>query len=273
MQEAYSLASKAARESASRGKKDYDKRVRSSVLQAGDRVLVRNLTPRGGPGKLRNFWEDEIHVVARKGEGSPVYEVRPKSSKGRSRTLHRNLLLPCDYLPSKPWEELPHIKRYRPHTPHPRTNGELLGQNRGSDESDIDDGLPTFTCHSQSLPTSAGNNPLQDLATTTGEPTNQEEQSPSSNIDLVNDSTEGESHPDPAPTSVQAEEDVHRNVGQPGETQASGNQNRPHRVIQAPKRLTYPTVGNPTFVRPVEVQPAAGVNQFGMTTPVHTRVF
>ena len=122
---------KAARESASRGKKDYDKRVRSSVLQAGDRVLVRNLTPRGGPGKLRNFWEDEIHVVARKGEGSPVYEVRPKSSKGRSRTLHRNLLLPCDYLPSKPWEELPHIKRYRPHTPHPRTNGEPTGTEQG----------------------------------------------------------------------------------------------------------------------------------------------
>ena len=71
-------------------KKHYDNRVRSSVLQAGDRVLVRNLTPRGGPGKLRNFWEDEIHVVvARKGEGSPVYEVRPESSKGRSRTLHR----------------------------------------------------------------------------------------------------------------------------------------------------------------------------------------
>ena len=46
MQEAYSLTSKVARESASRGKKHYDKRVRSSVLQAGDRVLVRNLTPK-----------------------------------------------------------------------------------------------------------------------------------------------------------------------------------------------------------------------------------
>ena len=211
--------------------------------------------------------------MARKGEGSPVYEVRPESSKGRSRTLHRNLLLPCDYLPSKPWEELPQIKRYRPPTPHPRANGELLEQNRDSDESDSDDELLTFTCHTQSLPTTAGNNPPQDLATTTGEPTNQEEQSPGSNIDLDNDSTEGESHPDPAPTSVQAEEDVHGNVGQPGETQTSGNQNRPHRVTQAPKRLTYPTVGNPTYVRSVEVQPAAGVNQFGMTTPVHTRAF
>ena len=68
MQEAYSLASKSATKSAMRGKRNYDKRVRSSALQAGDRVLVRNLIPRGGPGKLRAFWEDEIHVViARKG--------------------------------------------------------------------------------------------------------------------------------------------------------------------------------------------------------------
>ena len=72
MQEAYSLASKSAKKNAIRGKRNYDERVSSSALQVGDRVLVRNLTPRGAPGKLRAFWEDEIHVlIARKGEGSP----------------------------------------------------------------------------------------------------------------------------------------------------------------------------------------------------------
>ena len=107
MQEAYSLASKSATKSAMRGKRNYDKRMRSSALQVGDRVLVRNLTPRGGPGKLCAFWEDKIHVVvARKGEGSPVYDVRPESSQVPSRALHRNLLLPCDYLPGKPWAPL-----------------------------------------------------------------------------------------------------------------------------------------------------------------------
>ena len=89
MQEAYSLASKSAMKSAIRGKMNYNKRVRSSALQVGHRVLVRNLIPRGGPGKLRAFWEDEIHVVtARKGEGSPVYDVRPELGQGQICTLH-----------------------------------------------------------------------------------------------------------------------------------------------------------------------------------------
>jgi len=51
-QEAYSLASKSAMTSAMKGKENYDYRVRSSALQAGDRVLVRNLAHRGAPGKL-----------------------------------------------------------------------------------------------------------------------------------------------------------------------------------------------------------------------------
>ena len=98
MQETYNLASKSAQQAAKKGKRQSDKRVRSTVLSPGDRV--RNLSPRGGPGKLRAFWEEEIHVVvSRKGPESPVYDVTSESGDGNIRTLHRNLLLPCDYLP------------------------------------------------------------------------------------------------------------------------------------------------------------------------------
>ena len=55
MQEAYSPASKSAMKSAIRGKSNYDRQVRSSALQLGDCVLVCNLTPLGGPGKLCAF--------------------------------------------------------------------------------------------------------------------------------------------------------------------------------------------------------------------------
>ena len=124
-----------------RGKKNYDKRVRSSALQVGDRVLVRNLTPRGGPGKLRAFWEDQIHIVAAgKGEGSPVYDVRPESSQGPTRTLHRNLLPPCDYLPGKPWEDLPPVNKTKTAAPYHCEDVQPLVQE--GTESDSEDDLP-----------------------------------------------------------------------------------------------------------------------------------
>ena len=100
MQEAYGIVQENAKKSTESSKRHYDGKVRSSVLHAGDRVLVRNMTPRGGTGKLRNHWEESIHVVIRQvGEEIPVYEVKPEQGRGRSRILHRNLLLPCDHLP------------------------------------------------------------------------------------------------------------------------------------------------------------------------------
>ena len=48
MEEAYRIASKAAHTRAAQGKQQYDKKVRSSVLEPGDRVLVKDLTLRGG---------------------------------------------------------------------------------------------------------------------------------------------------------------------------------------------------------------------------------
>ena len=57
------------------------------------------MTERGGPGKLRSYWEREIYVVTQKRKDMPVYEVKPESENGRTRVLRRNLLLPCSFLP------------------------------------------------------------------------------------------------------------------------------------------------------------------------------
>ena len=99
MKEAYDLASAHAKKSADMGKQQYDKKVRHTTLCEGDRVLVRNLTERGGLGKLRPYWEQEIYVVTQKRKDMPVYEVKPETANGSSRVLHCNLLLPCSYLP------------------------------------------------------------------------------------------------------------------------------------------------------------------------------
>ena len=100
MREAYEIESKHSKISQDRGKKRYDKHVHQSTLEEGDRVLVRNVRERGGPGKIRSCWESGVYRVVKRIEDSPVYQVVQESSKDNTiRTLHRNLLLPCNDLP------------------------------------------------------------------------------------------------------------------------------------------------------------------------------
>ena len=100
MREAYNVAEKNAFKNSARGKKYHDKKVFGATLKIGDRVLVRNLSERGGTGKLRSFWEQKVHkVVGKKDEHIPVYTIRPEDGSGKERIIHKNLLLLCDYLP------------------------------------------------------------------------------------------------------------------------------------------------------------------------------
>ena len=89
MKEAYETAGKMIQEKGLKGKKSYDRWLCSTVLQPGDRVLVRNLSERGGPGKLRSFREKDVHVVVkRKGPDSPVYEIKSENKGEKIRVVH-----------------------------------------------------------------------------------------------------------------------------------------------------------------------------------------
>ena len=115
MEQAYELASRNMKQTAERRKNCYDLRARSTVLSPGDRVLVRNLAPQAGPAKLRSYWENAIYKVVKQCNDSiPVYVLTPENGVGRTRTLHRNHLLPCDSLPAElpvPRTEPPPRKR------------------------------------------------------------------------------------------------------------------------------------------------------------------
>ena len=72
----------------------------TAVLEKGDRVLIRNLSKRGGTGKIRSFWEDKMHVIIENLNSENItYKVQPENDlNGKIHTLHRNMLLSCDNL-------------------------------------------------------------------------------------------------------------------------------------------------------------------------------
>ena len=98
LQEALNIASRNAHAKAESGKLQYDKKVHSTALEPGDRVLIRNLSEGGGPGKIRSHWEQDVYIVVKRQRESPVYIVKKENGQGTERVLHRNLLLQCDFL-------------------------------------------------------------------------------------------------------------------------------------------------------------------------------
>ncbi|KAL5004610.1 hypothetical protein ScPMuIL_018066, partial [Solemya velum] len=97
---AYKMAATEAKKNTSRYKKNYDLKVRDSVLEVGDRVLVRNVGLKG-KNKLADKWaKDPYIIIDIPNKDFPVYKVQKESAGGPTRTLHRNMLLPFTLIPA-----------------------------------------------------------------------------------------------------------------------------------------------------------------------------
>ena len=71
----------------------HDQRCRGAELEIGDLVLVKQ-TAWKGRHKIQDKWDtEEYQVVGQPTPGVPVYTVKSIAG-GRTRVLHRNLLLP-----------------------------------------------------------------------------------------------------------------------------------------------------------------------------------
>uniref|UniRef100_A0A8C6UNE4 Gypsy retrotransposon integrase-like protein 1 n=1 Tax=Neogobius melanostomus TaxID=47308 RepID=A0A8C6UNE4_9GOBI len=100
LEESFELASKNADKSGERNKTLFDQRVTPSSLEEGDRVLVQNVRLRW-KHKLEDKWEQDVYVVVKRAGDLLVYTVRLENRADRpNRTLHRDLLLPCSFLPA-----------------------------------------------------------------------------------------------------------------------------------------------------------------------------
>ncbi|XP_037390653.1 uncharacterized protein LOC119262492 [Pygocentrus nattereri] len=98
LEDSFKIASLNSEKNAKANKTRFDAHITASKLEAGDRVLVRAVRLRG-KHKLADRWETDIHVVVKKAGDLPVYTVRPENHDGPLRTLHRDLLRPCSFLP------------------------------------------------------------------------------------------------------------------------------------------------------------------------------
>ena len=249
MKEAYRLASKRSHNLQHQSKEQYDRRARSSVLEPGNRVLVRNLNEKGGPGKLRSHWEQDIYqIVKRAGEESPVYQVvSERNPNGRLRILHRNLLLPCDELPFEP---LPHVEPKRsckgPKTPIAVNHGDNH-KNLQEDLASDDEFIVCFPSDKQRKRSSRSHPPTPVNPCKVRQGSN-----PNANLDVLEHPNEFSNIEQES--SVQSPSIIDSNTrNTPFQspdtsipTSPSPNVRlRPRRVIRPPEHLQYATLGSP----------------------------
>lgn len=120
LEENYQIATRNSQKVAERNKRRFDKAVRESTLEEGDQVLVRNLRLRN-KHKLTDKWEPTMYKVLKRMGDLPVFTVHPINGDGPSRTLHRDLLLPCGDLSETEEIERPEPKARRPRTRRSQT--------------------------------------------------------------------------------------------------------------------------------------------------------
>ena len=99
LQKAHRLAAEKAGKRSAANERRYNAKVREFAIEAGDRVLVKNVRLRGNR-KLADKWEKEVYLVEEQCGDLPVFRVKREDGDGPVRTLHRNLLLPCRFNPA-----------------------------------------------------------------------------------------------------------------------------------------------------------------------------
>ena len=94
MKQAYQIVHEKSEGKKAQHRERRNKKAILEELAVGNRVLLRNLTERGGPGKLRAFWESVPYTLTRiVGETGLVYEIEKEDHKKTKKIeIHRNLL-------------------------------------------------------------------------------------------------------------------------------------------------------------------------------------
>ena len=107
MTEAYKIAKECSARMKKTSEEQWRKRLIANELLPGDKILVRNKEKAIGPTKIRAIWEQTIYQVVKKHGNGVTYDVKPMVGNAKQRTLHRNMLLPCEIMEDLPVEVAP----------------------------------------------------------------------------------------------------------------------------------------------------------------------
>ena len=132
LRSAYDLAAGKSRLAKDRQKVQFDKKAKLTSLLPGDRVLVMDKST--GGQKLADKWESTPYIVLSKHPELPVYVVQRPDTK-RERTVHRNLLTPCMFLPLEETAPKPNIATNRPKAD--QTEGPKMESSHNEETEDL----------------------------------------------------------------------------------------------------------------------------------------
>ena len=252
MIQAHRIASENSAKSRLLGKKQYDKKMHHIALETGDRVLIKNLVPRQGPHKLRSYWEDKVHVVVSRKDDGPVYVVKPEIGTGRERTLHRNLLLPCNMLINTDADEKSQNRKRCIRASKPKVTACQAGES-DTDSEDLPIFVPVFQPERMATP---------DNSSADGE--NQGAILPNIMADDEQEADQASPPPSIAEDSLSQSElsplapAFSPSISVSSELSNESTENRcqrPSRIRHPPVMLNYDRFGSPSNVQHASVQP------------------
>ena len=136
IKEAYKIVSKQGK------KKDIQHRNSSARfslgLQPRDYVLVRIISQREGTGKIRDFWEEKVHlIVSGIGDNGVVYKVKQEDEGDiKIRSLHRNMIMKInDILDNFDWHvNISEKEQGKQKSESPKTSNRKVIQRTGNNE-------------------------------------------------------------------------------------------------------------------------------------------
>lgn len=76
-------------------KHDKERKLRAGKcideLGQGDKLLIKNLTPSGGPGKFKLYWKPEIAEIVIRYKNDLTYKIKFKSNPNKSSSHSQHL--------------------------------------------------------------------------------------------------------------------------------------------------------------------------------------